>query len=78
MARIIDESTASRRLVSQLSELEYALQALRELPDGCAADLGDLARRVGSEKLALIAWSRANLEFARLLASKVRADVRER
>jgi hypothetical protein len=58
---------------SQMQEYASAVSALRSLPDHCAADVEEIARRIGTEKLALIGWSRADLKFARLVASKVRS-----
>jgi hypothetical protein len=52
-------------------DYEGFIQSLRELPDRCAADVGELATRIGAKKLALIRWSRADLRFARLVASKM-------
>jgi hypothetical protein len=50
---------------------ELLVQSLSELPDRCAADVGELASRIGAKKLALIRWSRSDVRFARLVASKV-------
>ena len=47
--------------------------ALKKLPDQCAHDLGELARRIGVDKLDLIMWARADIELARLIATKVTA-----
>jgi len=47
------------------------LLALRSLPDGCAPDLSDVARRIGADKLELIQWMRADIKLARLLATKL-------
>ena len=48
-----------------------ALQALRSLPDRSATNVNDLAARIGANKLALIGWLRADLQFARLVADKL-------
>jgi hypothetical protein len=48
-----------------------ARMALNRLPDHCAQDVGELARRIGVDKLDLIMWARADIEFARLIATKV-------
>jgi hypothetical protein len=45
--------------------------ALRSLPDRCALDVDDLAGRLGVDKLELIAWARADIQLARLIAWKV-------
>ena len=50
---------------------QLALLALRALPDRCARDMGELARRIGVDKLELINWGRTDIQLARLLASKV-------
>ncbi|MBM0104594.1 hypothetical protein JM946_07535 [Steroidobacter sp. S1-65] len=50
---------------------QLALSALNRLPDHCALDVGELAARIGADKLELITWGRADIKFARLLASKV-------
>lgn len=47
--------------------------ALIELPDHCASDVGELAERLGVDKLDLIMWARADIELARLIAAKVNA-----
>ena len=47
------------------------LLALSSLPDHCAPDLSDVARRIGADKLELIQWMRADIKLARLLASKL-------
>lgn len=52
-------------------EREVAVSDLRSLPDHCASDVEDLARRIGAEKLILIGWVREDLQFARLVASKI-------
>ncbi len=46
--------------------------AVRDLPDGCACTVAELAERLGIDKLVLIRWMRANVRFALLAASKVR------
>jgi hypothetical protein len=48
-----------------------ALSMLLNLPDHCALDVGELAKRIGADKLELITWARADLEFARVIASKM-------
>ena len=52
-------------------DYQLALSALKSLPDHCVMDMGELADRIGADKLELIAWVRADIEFARLIASKV-------
>lgn len=56
------------------STYEYyrALGALKELPNHCAVDIDDLAARIGTKKLTLIGWLRADIKFARLVLSKVK------
>ena len=49
----------------------FALSILLNLPDHCAPDVGELAKRIGADKLELITWARADLELARVIASKV-------
>jgi hypothetical protein len=58
--------------VSKALDYGLALRALRSLPDCCATDLDDLANRLGTKKLTLIGWLRADLQFARLVGAKVR------
>lgn len=48
-----------------------ALSMLLTLPDHCALDVGELAKQIGADKLQLITWVRADLHFARVVASKV-------
>jgi hypothetical protein len=50
---------------------QLALLALNALPDHCARDMSELARRIGVDKVELINWGRADIRLARLLASKV-------
>ena len=50
---------------------QLALSTLNGLPDHCATDMGELAHRIGVDKLELITWIRADIRFARLIASKV-------
>jgi hypothetical protein len=50
-----------------------AVSVLRNLPDHCAANVSELARQIGADKLDLLRWSRADIKFARLIASKVSA-----
>lgn len=58
------------RLAATL-DYQLALSALNRLPDHCAVDVGELAQRIGADKLELITWVRADIKFARLIASKV-------
>jgi hypothetical protein len=51
-----------------------AFLALHNLPDRCVLDLGELADRIGADKLDLIMWARADIGFARLMASKVTTE----
>jgi hypothetical protein len=48
-----------------------ALSAVQNLPDRCAPTVGELAAQIGADKLDLLNWVRADLEFARLIASKM-------
>jgi hypothetical protein len=66
----VDQSTG---LLAQ--QYRLVLVALRDLPDHCAADVDDLATRVGAEKLTLIRWIRADLDFARLTAAKISREL---
>lgn len=52
-------------------DYRHALSALNSLPDRCATDLGEVADRIGTDKLELIRWMRTDIKFARLIASKV-------
>ena len=52
-------------------DFRRVLQLLRTLPDHCAMDVGELAGQIGADKLELIQWVRADIRFARLIASKV-------
>jgi hypothetical protein len=54
------------------SNIEATTKALRDLPDGCACSVDELAARIGASKLALIGWLRSDFNFASLVASKVR------
>lgn len=56
-----------------IHEYQLAVSALRSLPDQCAADVEDLANRIGAHKLTLIGWLRADLQLARLAAAKIKA-----
>jgi hypothetical protein len=47
------------------------LSLLNSLPDRCALDVGELAGRIGVDKLDLIKWAREDIGFARLIVSKV-------
>jgi hypothetical protein len=64
--RLEDERTLTATRVYQL-----ALSALNRLPDHSATDMSELASRIGVDKLELITWIRADIRFARLIASKV-------
>lgn len=57
--------------IMENSDYSVAVLALKDLPDRCALDVGELAQRIGADKLELIRWGRANIEIARLIASKV-------
>lgn len=48
-----------------------AAMALSDLPDDSAVNLSELAERIGVDKLELIQWVRADIQFARLVASKM-------
>ena len=52
-------------------EFQTALSAVTSLPDHCALDVGELANRIGADKLALLSWVRTDVKFARLIESKV-------
>lgn len=56
---------------SAVRSYRSALSALEGLPDHCALDVGELAHRIGADKLELIQWVRADIRFARLIASKI-------
>ena len=62
-ADVVDDTQARRSVVS----------ALRGLPDRSAADVGELTRRIGADKLLLIRWVRTDSHLARLVASKIRS-----
>jgi hypothetical protein len=47
--------------------------AVNRLPNRCALDVTELADQIGADKLDLIRWVRADIRFARLIASKVMA-----
>jgi hypothetical protein len=49
---------------------------VNNLPNRCAIDVAALADRIGADKLELIRWMRADIAFARLVASKVSDDAR--
>ena len=53
------------------SRYQLAYLAVSKLPDRCALDVGALAERIGTDKLELITWIRADIDFARLISSKV-------
>jgi hypothetical protein len=57
--------------IKETADYRVAALALNSLPDRCALDVGELAKRIGADKLELIRWSRADIQFARLIASKV-------
>lgn len=67
----MNEFLSGQRGVAAPGDYAVALAALNRLPDGCAADITDLASRIGTEKTTLIGWLRADINFARLVASKV-------
>jgi hypothetical protein len=52
-------------------DYELAVSAVRGLPDRSAADVNELATRIGAQKLTVIKWLRTDLKFARLVESKV-------
>lgn len=47
---------------------------LQEIPDGHVSDVTELADMIGVEKLVLIGWIRTDLDFARLVATKIAAE----
>lgn len=55
----------------QFHAYEVAVSALRQLPNHCVADLDELVQRIGADKLEVIQWSRADITFAYLVASKL-------
>lgn len=67
MSALLQEETANSGVLSYRT----ALSVLRNLPDHCAMNVDELAGRIGVDKLDLLQWVRADLEFARLIASKV-------
>lgn len=69
MVASIESDAGSDRSAKRSYRL--ALLALNSLPDRCALDLGEVAHRIGADKLELIAWMRSDIELARLIASKV-------
>ena len=56
---------------SALQDYRRVMLALHHLPDRCALDVTELADRIGADKLELITWVRADITFARLIASKI-------
>jgi hypothetical protein len=50
--------------------------SVSSLPDRCVVDIAALADRIGADKLELIKWMRADIAFARVVASKVSGDGR--
>lgn len=67
----MDTGMKERATLSNPREYELVVLALRQLPDHCAVDAGELAERIGVDKLELIQWVRADVAFARLTASKL-------
>ena len=67
----MDTGVKEQATPSKPREYELAVLALRRLPDHCAVDAGELARRIGVDKLELIQWVRSDVMFARLTASKL-------
>jgi len=57
--------------IMETLDYQVAVLALNHLPDRCALDVGELAKRIGADKLELIRWGRADIQFARLIASKI-------
>lgn len=47
---------------------------LQEIPNGHVSDVTELADMIGVEKLVLIGWIRTDLDFARLVATKIAAE----
>lgn len=60
-----DSGSAARR------SYQLALLAVRSLPDRCALDLSEVARRIGADKLELIQWMRSDIQLARMLEAKL-------
>jgi hypothetical protein len=52
-------------------ERKRIVDALHALPDRCVNSVEELARRLGAEKLSLIAWLRADVQLARLAVAKI-------
>src|SRR5262249_7885381 len=61
----------SDKFASAAINHRIALSVVQSLPDRCAQSVSELAARIGADKLDLLNWARADLEFARLIASKV-------
>lgn len=66
----LSEVEAKRKETATRS-YQLALLALQGVPEHCAQDVGELAGRIGADKLQLIKWIRADVDFARLIASKM-------
>ncbi|MET0497705.1 MAG: hypothetical protein ABW106_05465 [Steroidobacteraceae bacterium] len=67
----MDTVLKERSSLSTQRDYQLAVMAVKSLPDHCAMDVTELAERIGADKLDLIRWVRADITFARLIASKV-------
>jgi hypothetical protein len=52
-------------------ERERAIAALGAIPDRCVVSVGELAGRIGVDKLVLIRWFREDVAFARVIEAKI-------
>jgi hypothetical protein len=52
-------------------ERELAIAALQAVPERCVVSVGELAHRIGVDKLLLIRWFREDVAFARVIESKI-------
>lgn len=68
---MFDAFSSADSAFSTADDYDHVVSAVRSLPDHSAADVTELANRVGAQKLKLINWLRTDLKFARLVASKV-------
>jgi hypothetical protein len=60
-----------QRELSGSVDYRRAFSAVNDLPDHSVLNVGELAARIGADKLDLIRWAREDLGFARLIVSKV-------
>jgi hypothetical protein len=52
-------------------ERELALAAVQAIPERGVVSVGELAHRIGVDKLVLIRWFREDVSFARVIESKM-------